>query len=149
METLLSFIGIGLPDYSARGLTQTLEHIDGASQMRRTINGELRDISDSAFRKYRSTITGSDQMPPAIDGIWPGLSVNVNCMVELAKTGVDSTTSPTTEPTLGRPAVAGSIRNDGTTTFYRPTLVMKVMGFRIDKDEWGAQVGWTLELEEV
>jgi hypothetical protein len=149
METLLSFIGIGLPDYSARGLSQTLQPIDAAASMRRTINGELMDISASQFQKYQSTIRGGDQQPPAIDGVWPGLSVNVNCMVELAVAGVDNTTSATTEPALGRPAVAGSIRTEGAFTFYRPALVMKVMDFNIDRDEWGAQVGWSMQLEEV
>jgi hypothetical protein len=83
--TLLTLSGIGIPEYSARGLTQTLEPIDAAHQTRRTVNGELDDLSYAQFRKYKSTISGNDQEPPAVDGVWPGRVVTVECVTELLR----------------------------------------------------------------
>jgi hypothetical protein len=68
--TVLTLSGIGVPPYSARGLTQTLEPIDAAAQLRRTVNGALRDFGYTPFRKYRSTISCADQEPPAVYGVW-------------------------------------------------------------------------------
>jgi hypothetical protein len=66
--------------------------------------------------------------------------VTVQCVVELCF------------PAGGTPdriAVTGSVRTDGDFTFYRPRLVMQVIGHSIEKNEWGAVTAWTLELEEV
>ena len=65
MSDVLILSGIGVPPYSARGASQTLEPIQASQQLRRTINGELIDISRAEFRKYRSTISCADQLPPA------------------------------------------------------------------------------------
>jgi len=139
-ETVLTLTGIGVPPYSARGLTQTLEPIEQAASLQRTINGVLHDLSPSAFRKYKSTITGSDQRPPACDGVWPGKLVEIDCIVELAY------------PEGGTPeraAVSGSSveDNDGF-VYYRPHLTMMVTSFKLSKDEYGAIIDWTMDLEE-
>lgn len=139
--TVLRMVGIGVPPYSARGLKQTLAHIDQASQLRRDVNGNLADISFSGFRKYKSTISGQDQFPPNFDGMWPGRVVTVDCISEL---------SYTTE--LGNPArtvVPGSDIVDGLHTRYRPRLNMRVLAYSTDQDEYGADVSWTMDLEEV
>jgi hypothetical protein len=139
-NTLLVLSGIGIPAYSARGLSQVLQPIEAAGSQRRTVNGTLVDLSLSQFRKYRSTIGCSDMEAPALDGIWPGAMVTVQCVVELCF------------PAGGTPdriAVTGSVRTDGDFTFYRPRLVMQVIGHSIEKNEWGAVTAWTLELEEV
>lgn len=145
-STELTINGVGLPDASARGIKQTLQPIDGASSLRRTVNAELIDISDISFRKYRSVISGDDQVPPAFDGVWPGMTVTVGCMVELVVNGEVATT---TDPIFGRPVVPGSVRHEDGFTYYRPELTMLVVDFNVDRDEWGAQTGWTLALEEV
>ena len=139
-DTLLLLSGIGIPAWSARGLTQTLQPIEAAGSQRRTVNGTLVDLSLSQFRKYRSTIRCSDMEAPALDGIWPGHVVTVDCVVEL------SCSSPATPSKI---IVPGSQRLEGDFTFYRPRLVMQVIGHSIEKNEWGAVTGWTLELEEV
>jgi hypothetical protein len=156
LPTVLSITGIGFPPYSARGLTQTLVHIGQAAQLRRTVNGELVDISDPLMRKYASTIAGSDQEPPALDGIWPGLEVTVQCIQELALVDNDVPTDfeETTEveaPTdlgLGRPYVEGSVRRSNGYLFYRPILTMLVTAFDCDRDEWGAAQRFRISLEE-
>jgi hypothetical protein len=70
-DTLLVLSGIGVPDYSARGLRHTLEPIEASASLRRTVNGALVDLSFAQFRKYKSTISCQDQEPPAVDGVWP------------------------------------------------------------------------------
>lgn len=139
--TVLKMEGIGVPPYSARGLKQTLAPIDQASALMRTVNGSLLDISFPGFRKYKSTITGDDQRPPNFDGKWPGLSVTVDCIAELSY-------SPFSE-SRQRVAVPGSEHTEGDHTVYRPRLEMKIISFNIDEDEYGAQISWSLDLEEI
>ena len=141
MTDVLTLSGIGVPPYSVRGATQTLQPIDAAQQLRRTINGALIDLSRAEFRKYRSTISCTDQQPPAVDGVWPGQIVTVGCISELSYRTVGGSPS--------RPLVSGSSRAEGDYTFYRPQLVMRVVSFSQDTDEYGASVSWSLELEEV
>lgn len=139
-DTILVLSGIGVPDYSARGLTQTLNPIDGAAQARRTINGELVDFSFDQFRKFTSTISCTDQQPPATDGVWPGQMVTVECVQELCY------------PDGGTPSrtpVSGSERTVNGFTFYRPILFMMVMAFNQSTVEFGADVSWSMELEEI
>jgi hypothetical protein len=139
-ETLLTITGLVTP-YSARGLDQVLEPIPQASAMRRTVNGALVDLSVPQMRKYRSTITCNDMNAPAIDDVWPGQQVTVDCVAELAYV--------TSGGSADRTVVPGSSRTSGDFTFYRPRLTMRVRSFQTTTDEWGAAVGWTLELEEV
>lgn len=137
--TLLAIAEIDVPPYSARELSQTLQPISGAGNMRRTVNGELVDLSASQFRKYQSTISCSDQQSPALEDIWPGMTLTVDCVAELAyKTATGS---------AHRTVVA--TRTEGAFTFYRPRLVMKVVDYQISVDEYGAEVGWSLDLQEV
>lgn len=138
-DTLLVLSGMGVAPYSARALTQTLQPIAQAAQQRRTVNGALVDVSASQFQKYRSTITCTDQASPALEGVWPGAELVVDCVAELSY-----------ETMTGAPAreVVASREADGF-TFYRPRLTMLVTDFSVQTDEWGASVGWTLGLEEV
>lgn len=140
-DTLLVITGIGIAPYSARGLTQTLTPIDASKQLRRTINGALADVSYVQFRKYNSKITCKDQATPAVDGIWPGAVVTVECVHELAR--LTDTEGP------ARPVVPGSERTEGDFTFYRPILEMRVMDFSNGLEEWNADYNWSLELEEI
>ena len=140
-ETQLVITGMGVAPYSARGLEQTLQPISGAGQLRRTINGALVDISETALRKFSSTISGTDQLSPAVNGIWPGMSITVDCVVELAYV--------TASGSADRTVVSGSSRVDGLFTYYRPQLVMRVVEWSVSEDEYGRGVGWELALEEI
>ncbi|MES2845643.1 MAG: hypothetical protein V4747_11490 [Pseudomonadota bacterium] len=139
-DTLLTIVGVGLTPYSARGLSQTLEPISQAASMRRTVNGSLIDLSAPEFRKYQSQIRCNDLDAPALDGVWPGQLVTVDCVAELSY--LTSGGSP------ARTVVSGSSRTVGSYTFYRPQLSMRITGFQTQYDEWGAEVGWSLDLEE-
>ncbi len=138
--TVLGISGAGIPTYSARGLHQTIEPISVGVNVRRTVNGLLVNLAPLQFAKYKSRITGSDVDPPAVDGIFPGEPLTVDCIAEL---------SFLTGAAAQRPAVPNSERTDGAWTFYRPQLEMMVVGFSLDTDEWGAQVAWSLDLEEI
>jgi hypothetical protein len=46
-------------------------------------------------------------------------------------------------------AVSGSEYTNGHFTFYRPEINMMVMDFQHTFDEWKADNGWELDLEEV
>lgn len=140
-DTDLVIVGMGISPYSARGLTQTLTPIEAAKNLRRSINGELFDLSFDQFRKYQSKITCQDQATPAIDGIWPGAEVTVYCVAELSR--LTDTEGP------ARPVVPGSERIAGAFTFYRPILVMRVVACETEREEWAADYSWSLELEEI
>jgi hypothetical protein len=131
---------MGVPLYSARGLKQTLAPIGADVPPRRTINGGLVDLSAPQFKKYASEIACEDQQAPALDGIWKGQQLTVDCVSELSYLTLGGTPQ--------RTVVAGSSRTVGAFTFYRPQLAMRVMDFSTTTDEWGAQVGWKLSLEE-
>jgi len=133
----------GVPLYSARGLTGTLSlasEITSAAT-RRTVNGTLIDISPPQMRKYRLAIAGKDQEPPAVDGVWPGMRVDVDSNVELAFL--------TAGGSAGRTMVPGSERFDADFTYYCMRLSMRVVEFEVERDEWNAAVTWSLTLEEV
>lgn len=140
--TVLRMVGVGVPPYSVRGAKQSLAPIDQATNLKRTVNGALKDISFTGFRKYKSTISCSDMRPPNFDGKWPGLTVTVDCIAELSFT-------PDEGETRQRPAVPGSEHTEGAHTVYRPRLIMKIINLSQDTDEYDHVTGWTMDLEEV
>ncbi|MER9937408.1 hypothetical protein [Mesorhizobium sp. M0088] len=143
--TLLRLDPIAVPPYSARNITQTLEPIDGAAQLARTVNGTLIDLADGTYRKYRSNISCTDQQSPALSGIWPGMVLTVDCVVELSY--LTATGSP--ERDIASTTDDSATRTEGLFTFYRPRLTMMVVTPRQSLVEWDADVAWSLDLEEV
>jgi hypothetical protein len=140
-ETLLAISVMGVPLYSARGLSQTLEPIAASQSMRRSINGVLTDLAHTQFRKYKTKITCTDIRAPALDGIWPGMTVVVDCAAYL---------SYPTGGTPQRPATPGSTAfTEGTHVMYQPRLTMLVTAFTSQWDEYPCDVVWELDLEEV
>lgn len=140
-DTALTISGIGIPDYSARGLSQSHDPIDAAIDFDRTVNGELVNLADAQFHKYKSTITGKDVNPPALDGIFPGYVLTIGCLFELSY--------KTSGGSPNRPVVSGSSRTEGSHTFYRPELSVMLMNFSVSKNEWEAVVDWRLDVEEI
>lgn len=139
--TLLKLDPLVLPPYAVRGITQSLTPIAASTNLRRTINGTLISVSDDTFAKYESTIRCTDGQHPPLDGVFSGLQLTVDCVCELAY-------EDTTAAAPARTIVPGSSRSEDGLVFYRPRLTMLVRDWRIDYDEWGAKVGWTLSLEE-
>jgi hypothetical protein len=139
-QTVLVLSVMGVPLYSARGLSQTLEPIDASKNMRRSINGILTDVAHAQFRKYLSKITCTDARVPAADGIWPGMTLVVDCVAYLSH---QSSLTPQ------RPVVPGSSFTENGFTFYRPRLTMLVTTNTAQIDEWAGTVPWEIDLEEV
>jgi hypothetical protein len=140
-ETLLVISGFGVPPFSARGLTQTLEPIAAALKQRRTVNGVLVNVAPTQFQKYKSKITCHDMMAPAIDGVFPGLIVTVDCVAELSYLTAGGTPQ--------RTVVDSSSHVEGAYTWYRPRLTMMMGPLTESQDEYGAAVAWSIDLEEV
>lgn len=138
--TLLFFFEIGVAPYSARGLHQTLEPIAASIHLERAVNGELIDLSIPTMRKFKSKISCTDQNVPALNGVWPGMVLTVECVQELSfLTGIG---------VQERTAVVNSVRTEGLYTFYRPVLTMVVTGFSTGTNEYQHDVVWSLDLEE-
>src|SRR6266576_1182267 len=145
LTPLSGFASLQLTPFAARGLTQTLELIKGgggggSGWLRRDVNGILRSVVDTRFRKYRSTVTCKDGETPCLDNAWIGEPVLVSCAYEL---------SYPTGASPGRPVVSGSTRTQGTVTYYRPELTMMVADIRLSLPEWQAQYDWQIDLEEI
>ena len=120
---------LGIPFYSARGLKQTLTPIQAATaNIQRDINGTLVDIaSNSSFQKYASHIECGDsdtRSTLALDGIWPGQLVTVDCVAELI-----------TKTTPARTFVPGSEWTDSS-GFLHCILAQDGPGRRIAARSW-------------
>lgn len=134
----------GINPFSARGLSGTLTPIDmaqGDDKLARTVNGALISIAAPQMRKYRLEVSGDDQAPPALDGVWVGMAVAVDAHVELAYLTAGG--SPSRTP------VTGSSRIEGDYTYYRPHFDMLVVEHEVARQEWAAAVSWSLVLEEI
>lgn len=131
-----------LPPYSVRALSQSLKPIAAAGVLARDINGTLVNLSDMNFRKYESRVTCRDGQAMPFDGIYPGYQLTVDCVVELS---YEDTTAATPSKTV----VPGSSRSEDGLIFYRPRLIMQIVDWQNDFDEWDALIGWSLLLEEV
>jgi hypothetical protein len=142
-DTQLEITAWGQFIYQARDLDQTLEIIQEATQQVRNSNGNMLDLSNPAFRKYKSRVTCSDRRAPPFDAFWPGMIVTVNCCTPLCyKTGNPG--SP------GRAAVAGTTPATlNGFVFYLPSLVMMIRAVSWTKKDWQATIGWNFEMEEV
>lgn len=131
--TLVSITGAGIPDdflsqYAARGLVMSLAPIDAAVRQRRTINGELKDVSRAQFRNKREAelaVDGEGESPPFTD-VAPGTIATVVCLPHLGTRGENTDGSP-----------------------RQIALIMMVGKWGVRVDEWGAAVGWSLPLLEV
>src|SRR3954466_15693918 len=140
-STLLALDVMALSAYASRGLTQTIEPIDQGGDLRRTVNGELVNFGDAVFHKYRTTVSGKDQRPPSIDGIWPGQELTLHCVAELSFLSSGGTAQ--------RYAVADSMREEGDLTFYRPTFDVMVTAITTSFDEFSADWSWSITFEEI
>ena len=141
--TVLRITGLGVVPYSTRAATQSLEPIGQAgANIYRDVNGVLRTVGGTtSFQKYRSSISGSDMRPIAVNGVWPGKLVTVQCIATLGH--LTDTDVP------ARAVVPGSSFVEGDWTFYRPELSMMVLSWSLEEAEYEGAINWSMELEEV
>jgi hypothetical protein len=142
--TYLRLDPIGVPIYSARGLTEEFT-LDGDAQLARTVNNVLIDLSAEEDEKYKLTISCTDQNMPALDGVKRGMILTVDSATEFNYMTVGGSPSREVASTTDDPAT----RTEGALTFYRPRLTMMVADYRLTHDEAGDVYGWTLDLVEV
>jgi hypothetical protein len=118
--TLLAIDNIDFSQWSVRGITMTLAPIDQAAALARDCRGALADISLAQFRQHKVTITCTDHEAPELTDIWPGTDITIACI-----------------PGLGAANGAGDVL----------TILAKVTSWNTSRDEWAAEVAWTLEAE--
>ena len=104
------------------------------------MNGVLRNLADTRFRKYKSTITCRDGETPCLDDAWVGITCEVSCAFEFV---YPAGALP------ARPVVAGSSRTQGSFIYYRPMLTMIVARIKNSFAEYQAINDWAVDLEEV
>lgn len=165
-ETILKLGDLIIPVGAGRGITQTLQPIDNGD-LRRTVNGTLLDLTRTENRKYESQVQCTDMAAPTLAGIWKGSEIAVNCIKHLRQV----VTPESTNVTLIRDPVAGSVVGYDSSgnkvtpdsvvnrdvTFlvnvamvkFRPALTMMVVALTENEDEYAAEEGWTIDLEEV
>lgn len=132
-STLLGLSRIGggfeLSEYAARGITMTMQPADGASDIRKDVNGNLVNLKDglTEFRKYKFTIACDDMDSPGFsaestgsDAVWPGDKMTLQCLPHL-----------------------------GAEEQQTYTVMVMQPGWQVTRDEWGAATSWSLELEQV
>jgi hypothetical protein len=165
-ETRLILSRGGFPPYSARGCNQTLHPIE-TGPMKRTVNGELVYLSAPSHQKYRSVIRCEDQESPALDSLWPGEVIDVQCIQYLwqkieEKTGTlnriprpDSlkVIDPHQEPCLfhleGQQLRVETDTKGPWYIAYQPILTMRVVSYTLEHHEWQEKSPWVLTLEEL
>jgi hypothetical protein len=121
--TLLAIDGVDFSDYAVRGITMTLAPIDQAAALARDCRGALADISLAQFRQHKVTISCTDHEAPTLTDVWPGQDVTITCIPGLGSGGTDG---------------AGEVL----------TILAKVTAWNTSRDEWAAEVAWTLECEQ-
>ena len=167
-ETILTLGNLVIPVGAGRGITQSLQPIDNGS-LRRTVNGNLVDLTREENRKFESQIRCTDMATPAMAELWKGTEILVGC-ISILNQNVNPIANAVT---LIRDPVAGSIFGfevDGTKhepvsvlgrdiTFdvgidvanveFRPELNMRVVANSTSTDEYEAEEGWQIDLQEI
>jgi hypothetical protein len=161
-----------IPFYSARGCSQTLEPLQTVESFR-TIKGDLVSFHQESQLKYASIIECKDVHPLALDGIWPGMRLFVECIcllitpqlsgnqrVLLKRAAVDASlwvhpldSPPTLLPQECIDQESQEVRLPADLSkghiSYRPRLHMMVQEFSIKTHEWEGETGWKMKLIEL
>lgn len=139
--TDLTISGEDMPPYAVRGVRMTIEPIDEAANLHRAVDGSLIDFSASQMRKVAVKLTCSDVQAPAFQALWPGTALTIDLPGEIAY--------KTSGGAAAFSVVSGSARTEGSYSFYRPQLAVKVTRpWSYEFDELAGDYAWTLECEE-
>ena len=166
-QTMLKIESEGAVVFTVAKCRQELTHAANGN-FARTISGEMIFTGDASCQKYRSTITGSDRLPPTFESLARGKRVRVHCLQSLA----EQVQQGVQEVTLSRPPVPGRVEvldtlrrplpftQSGERTIrlheaagglvcYQPLLDMLVVDVHTQADTTQGSIQWTLVLEEV
>jgi hypothetical protein len=119
--TLLAIDDIDFSQYAVRGITMTLEPIEQAANVARDCRGALADISVAQFRQYKVSISCTDHEVPELTDVWPGQDITITCI-----------------PGLGAANSSDDVL----------VILAKVTAWNTSRDEWAAEVAWSLEAEQ-
>jgi hypothetical protein len=163
---IISELGIGWQ--SGLDIHESLKPIE-AGELRRTVNGDLVNLTSVEFRRLVLRISSDDIRPPALSHLWRGDVLTVVPVTELG----DLIPAGGHSRTLVRDPHPGSVRCltlafgdvpctvDGRVVtlsspaaepariYYRPSLTMMVSGWSVDESEAAASSSWSLDLEEI
>lgn len=165
-----SNVALYFPPGSARGIQTSFDQVYHG-EMRRTVNGDLVDLTRPQLRKFRVSLSASGQALPDLRGLWRGQLVTVappvvwtayapagSATLELerparatgwrllnAATGepVTGATLSLDEKTLLLPNAAPAVQLE-----YQPVLSCRVSAVSASGDEWDASATWSIEMEE-
>lgn len=168
MESELTINIGGLPPFSARGCEQELTPISDG-EFHRDINGDLIYLGQYTHAKYKSVIRCNDKAAIATDGLYRGREIELGCIQRLWQ----KFDANQTEVFLDKVPVLGSLYaysedeieipiphakgkhiilqtpNPGGYICYRPLLIMRIINYSLNTNEWGIKVGWQMECEEI
>jgi hypothetical protein len=167
-ETNLILGVAGLPPESARNCQQELYPIPNG-EFHKSINGNLLYLESNERKRYRSVISCKDINSPLIDGIWVGTQLTVGCIQHLwqainhGEHTVRLIRPPVEESVSVVNSCGKAIRfelegdevnllesyNEKIFVCFRPWLIMLVIDFSLETNEWGMSGGWKLILEEI
>lgn len=165
-ETNLKLGDLIIPIGAGRGITQNISLVDNG-ELRRTVNGDLIDLTRDENRKYVSNISASDQKTPSLAGLWKGMQLVVESVAIIRQLVNPAALTAT----LVRDYVAGTVFGRDINgvkitptsvvgllaTFpsnvvmveFCPKLTMLIADISIDTDEYEATQSWDISLEEV
>lgn len=75
--TELEISGIAIPARADDTVSVRISPESSAADMRRTVNGDLKNIAREVFRKYAISVSGTGINLPSIAGIWQGQYVEI------------------------------------------------------------------------
>lgn len=165
-----SNVALYFPPGSARGIQSSLDQVY-PGELRRTVNGDLIDLTRTQLRKYRLSLSATGQALPDLRNLWRGQLVTVAPpVIWTAYAPAGSATIALERParaagwrllnaSTGEPVAGATLSENGLTINlpgaapavhleYQPVLSCRVVLAASSGDEWDASATWSLELEE-
>lgn len=165
-----SSVALFFPPGAARGIQASFDQVY-PGELRRTVNGDLVDLTRPQLRKYRLSLTATGQALPDLRGLWRGQLVTVSPPVIWTAYAAPGASQIALErparvegwrvldAVTGEPVAGASLSLDGLTVIlppaapavqleYQPVLSCRVVIASSSGDEWDASATWSLELEE-
>lgn len=156
---------IRIPKEAGGGVSQSLQIIEQAAQLRRDVNGGLIRLQNPSFRKYRTEISVNGAGSPTLGNLNPGDLLTIHCIAEITQRVASGAATLVRDPVPGSvrcydnnsrrtadPTVSGrSITGASGATFlvFRPILECAVEAYSYDRNETSAEVSWSLIAVEV
>lgn len=169
-QTDITLGDINIPLGAGIGISETLAPINNGD-LRRSINGDLVDLTRPENRKFELSINGGDSASPALIGIWRGTLIDPVIPVSKLRDNLSPAGTAITlqrKPLLGSivgyvaatcekvtPDTVGGVDNKDITFLtnvdyveYRAELSMRVVDISFDSDEYAATESFSITLQE-